>query len=108
LENWPLPDPTVLESLTPPSDDDDATLRASLAPLALGARAHAIDASIVSAGSASSAAETVAIALEQGTTYVTRQHGCDPDESAAVLLKSGTFVQPQDPRPTFAASRSGS
>ena len=96
-ENWPLPDPAALESLTPPSDEEDGTLRASLAALPLGARAHAMDASAIAVRNTSSETAPVAIALEQATTYVTRQHGCDPDESAAVLLESGTFVQPEDP-----------
>lgn len=96
-EDWPLPDPKALESLTPPSDKDDETLRATLAALSLGARVHAIDASVIAGRHAPNETAPVAIALEQATTYVTRQHGCDPDESAAALLESGMFVPPEDP-----------
>ncbi|HEX9430693.1 MAG TPA: hypothetical protein VF944_09975, partial [Candidatus Bathyarchaeia archaeon] len=53
-ENWPLPDPAALESLTPPSDEEDGTLRASLAALPLGARAHAMDASAIAVRNTSS------------------------------------------------------
>jgi hypothetical protein len=96
-KDWPLPEPKALECLTPPIENGDETLRATLAALPLGARAHAMDASVVAVRLGSNQAGSVAIALEQGTTYVTRQHGCDPDESAVALLDGGLFLRPEDP-----------
>ena len=96
-ENWSLPDPAVLESVTPPSETDDGVFRAVLGRLPLGARAHAIDASVMVFPNASNQAGPIAIALERATTYVTRQHGCEPIESAARILECGAFVPPDDP-----------
>ena len=39
----------------------------------------------------------MAFALEEATTYMTRQCGCDPAESARALLASEVFVPPDDP-----------
>ena len=45
----------------------------------------------------SEATQLIALALKGATTYVTRQYGCDPGESARALLASGVFVPPDDP-----------
>jgi hypothetical protein len=96
-DGWSLPDPTVLEVIQPPGAPEDEGLRRELARLPLGARAHAVDVLLLATNQASETTLPIAFALEGATTYVTRQFGCDPAESALALLASGVFVPPEDP-----------
>jgi len=91
---WSLPDPAVLE-LIPPPGAVEQDLRRELAALPLGVRAHAVD--VLLAVTKQESAQPMAFALEEATTYMTRQCGCDPAESARALLASEVFVPPDDP-----------
>jgi hypothetical protein len=91
---WSLPDPAVLE-LIPPSGAVEQDLRRELAALPLGVRAHAVD--VLLAVTKQESAQPMAFALEEATTYMTRQCGCDPAESARALLASEVFLPPDDP-----------
>lgn len=93
---WSLPDPAALEGIPPPIAEDE-DLRREVAALPLGVRAHAVDVLLLATKQASKMTQPIALALEEATTYVTRQHGCDPAESARALLASGVFVPPDDP-----------
>ena len=94
---WSLPDPAVLEVIPPPALAEDEDLRREVAALPLGVRAHAVDVLLLATKQVSEATQPIALALEGATTYVTRQYGCDPGESARALLASGVFVRPDDP-----------
>jgi len=94
---WSLPDPAVLEVIPPPPFAEDEDLRREVASLPLGVRAHAVDVLLLSTKQVSETTQPIALALEGATTYVTRQYGCDPAESARALLASGVFVPPDDP-----------
>jgi hypothetical protein len=96
-DGWSLPDPAVLEVIRPPGVAEDEDLRRELAALPLGARAHAVDVLLLATKQASETTQPIAFALEGATTYVTRQSGCDPAESARALLASEVFVSPDDP-----------
>jgi len=94
-EGWVLPDPNAVEELIPPNNPLDQKLRSTLALLQIGSRAHAVD--VGRAAFAGERSGRVAFALEGRTTFVTRERGCDPEESAVALLESGLFTTPEDP-----------